>query len=87
MKTTPITSAKQASKESKALKSVWSADSYLTQRILIYCAELLEQIVRKPRKRRPLTAWPKFVQDELKRGGTIRDAARNWRAKKLGKIA
>ena len=41
MREITITNSKQALRESKALKSVWSNETVLTQRILIYIASLL----------------------------------------------
>jgi hypothetical protein len=50
-----ITSAKHAQKESMKLKTIWSNETRLTQRILIYVAELLEQIAHKPHRAK--TPW------------------------------
>jgi hypothetical protein len=48
MKNMPeIKSAAHALRESKKLKAIWSEESRLTQRILIYIAKLLE--ARRPR--------------------------------------
>lgn len=72
-----ITSARQAMKESKALKTIWSKETLLTQRILIYIAELLEAKQRRP-KRKP-SAWQKHVAKALRAGKTIKQAAAEWR--------
>lgn len=57
-----IVSASHASLEAANLKNVWSRESYLTLRTLIYCAELLEQIVKRPtRKQRKPSAWQTFL--------------------------
>lgn len=74
-----IRSAKQAFGESKALENVWSKESLLTQRILIYIASLLEHS-QKP-KRKP-TKWQQFLGRELKRGATLNQAALMWKARK-----
>lgn len=76
-----ITSSKQALAESQRLKSIWSKESRLTQRTLIYCASLLEQLVGKQRTPRVLSKWQKFLSAEMKRGVSIREAAEKWREK------
>lgn len=73
-----ITSAKQANEESMALKSVWSQESFLTQRILIYIASLLE---KRTAQRKP-TTWQKYLGKALKAGKTIQQAGAEWRARK-----
>ncbi len=75
-----IRSSKQALRESMALNRIWSNETYLTQRILIYCAELLEQIAK--RKARKQTAWQKFLSREMKRGKTVKEAAALWKERK-----
>jgi hypothetical protein len=47
----PIT-AKQAERERRKLKSVWSKESQLTQRVLIQCLVLLETIAANQTKTR-----------------------------------
>lgn len=85
-KFTKITSAKKALKESIALESVWSNETRLTQRILIYAVELLEQIVdsnKRPKKKpRKVTPWNLHVAKILRAGGTIKEAAEQWKKKK-----
>ena len=76
---TEIRSAKQALKESKALKSVWSAESWLTQRVLIYIAGLLEQN-QKPKQRRKPSKWQQHVAAYLRAGKTINQAADDWKS-------
>ena len=49
---TEIKSAAQALRESKKLKQIWSAESRLTQRTLIYIARLLEQQTPKPKRKK-----------------------------------
>lgn len=44
-----ITSAKQALCKSRQLEKIWSYESRLSQRTLIYIAELLEKLVKKKR--------------------------------------
>jgi len=71
-----IKSARQALKESRALKSIWSNESRLTQRILIYVAELLEQQT-KPKKRR-VSNWQRFAANAVREGKTLSQAAAEW---------
>jgi hypothetical protein len=52
MKNKRIRSAKEALAESKALNQIWSLESRLTQRTLIYIAELLEKQNRLLKKGR-----------------------------------
>ena len=76
----PIKSAAQAEAERRQLQSYWSEESQLTQRILIYIAELLEKLVTKNQPRKP-TTYQKHVAKILRDGGTMRDAARLWKEK------
>ena len=73
-----IHTAAQALRESKHLKSYWSAESRLTQRILIYVAELLERQAR-PKKRRPSSEWQLYAARAVKDGKTLRQAADAWK--------
>lgn len=81
MKTTPIKSSMQASKEVAALKSIWSQESLLLLRTLIYVAELLEKNARVPKKR-AVSAWQKFLATEMKAGASIQEAAAKWKQRK-----
>lgn len=78
-----ITSAKEALKRSKALKSRWSDESLLTQRTLIYVAFLLEQIVKNTTKRgggrRKKSAWNAFLSEKMKEGKTMQEAAEMYK--------
>lgn len=83
IKNLKITSAAQALQQSKQLKSVWSLEGLLTQRILIYAVELLEKIAaNKSAKKRPRTAWQAFLAKEMRTGSSIQLAAAKWRALK-----
>lgn len=75
-----IRSAEQALRESKRLKSIWSYESRLTQRILIYVAALLERQAR-PTKRRIVSRWQQFAAKAVKDGKTLKQAAAEWKAK------
>lgn len=46
---TKIRSAAHAQRESEKLKTIWSEESRLTQRILIYVAGLLEKQAKRKR--------------------------------------
>lgn len=78
-KRTVIRSSKQALEESFNIPRIWSEESRLSQRILIYAVELLEDIrrniIRPPRKK---SEWQKLVAKTLKGGGTMRQAAEKW---------
>lgn len=72
-----IKNSKQALREHKNLESVWSRESELNQRILIYIAEMLEMLARELK---PKSAYNLFVAEIIKRGGTMKEAARLWQA-------
>jgi hypothetical protein len=76
-----IRSAEQALRESKNLKSFWSHESRLSQRILIYIASLLERQAR-PKKRRIVSKWQQFAAKAVKEGKTLRQAADEWNGKR-----
>lgn len=73
-----IRSADQALRESKHLKSRWSDESRLTQRILIYVASLLERQA-KPKKRGIVSKWQMFAAKAVKEGKTLKQAADEWK--------
>ena len=75
-----IKSSKDALRKSTNLKNVWSGETVLSQRILIYCAELLEQIAAK--KKRPRSKWQSFLSAQMRQGVSIKQAAVNWRNRK-----
>lgn len=78
MKRQPIiTSAKQANEIASKLKTVWSSESYLSLRVLIHCAALLEQIAGKPKRKK--SKWNAFLSKQLKAGKTVREAASAYR--------
>lgn len=77
-----IKSAKQAEQERMALKSYWSEESQLTQRLLIYVAELLEKLVKQREPRKP-SAYQKYISQECAVGKTIQEAAHSWQEKKV----
>jgi len=76
-KSPPIKSAKEAKVEVSKLDSVWSRESYLSLRTLVYIASLLEQIAGKPKRKR--SKWNEFLSKRLKAGMTVKEAATAWR--------
>ena len=74
-----IKDAKQALKESKALKSIWSEETLLTQRVLIYIAELLEQIAKKKKKKRKPNEWNLYAAKAMHEGKTMKQAAKEYK--------
>jgi len=76
----PIRSSYQAANEAKSLKSVWSAESHLTLKVLIYVAGLLER--RGEKKAGKKSAWSKFLSTEMKNGKTIQQCAADWKTRK-----
>lgn len=49
---TEIRSSRQALRESKKLDKIWSEETRLTQRTLIYIARLLEKLVKQKARRK-----------------------------------
>jgi len=78
-----ITSSTVAQKLSNNLTSIWSKESYLSQRILIYACTLLEEIVRTqaPKVSRKPSAWQQFFAKEMKAGSTAKEAAAKWKSR------
>jgi hypothetical protein len=78
-----LVSASQASIEAANLTSIWSNETYLSLRTLIYCAELLEKLVQQPkRKPRKRSAWQQFLSTEMKAGASVQQASAKWKEKK-----
>lgn len=79
---TLIKTASEAERERKRLKSVWSSETQLSQRILIRCMDLLQKIAENTgRKRKPrrASAYQKFIGEQMRRGLTAGAAAGLWR--------
>ena len=74
-----IRSAREALRLSKALPSIWSQETLLTQRLLIYIAELLEE---KARPKRKPSEWQRFFAQRVKAGLTAKQAAEEWRSRR-----
>jgi hypothetical protein len=77
-----ITSSEEAQRLSNNLPSIWSKESYLSQRILIYACSLLEKLVENKSPKRKPSAWQSFFAKEIKAGKTAKEAAENWKRKK-----
>lgn len=85
---TELISSKKAMKQHNKLKSYWSAESRLTQKIIISMLNLLEtqqismlnllKIQQKKKNRKP-TEWNKLVGSYLKAGKTVHDASNKWK--------
>ena len=58
----------------------YSADP-VSLRIMAFIAEQLE-IMNRPKKKRPLSAWQKFFASQVKAGRSPKEAAAAWKAKK-----
>lgn len=72
-----IKSAAHAMRESKKLKSSWSYETRLSQRILIYIAEILER--ERPKKRKiVISRWMRFSGQAIAQGKTMKEAASEW---------
>ncbi len=82
-----IISAVQALRKSNSLPHAWSQESRLTQRILIYTAELLEQLVEQQRKKRKKTLWNVFLSRGLRAGKSMQQIGYEWQQKKHGRAA
>lgn len=76
-----IKSSQQALEESVKLPAIWSDESRLTQRILVYIASLLEKQAPQRKRRKP-TAWQVYLGKALKSGKTIQEAGAAWKARK-----
>lgn len=77
MKKVPrITSAAQALKESDSLENIWSRETFLTQRVLIYMAELLEE--QRLKKRGDPQQWHRFLKKCLKQKMSVQQALDLW---------
>lgn len=78
-----IVSAKKALSLSKNLDSIWSKESLLTQRTLIYVAELLEEnnrlLCQMVKRKTKLSKWQLHCQKVMREGGTMKDAASTYR--------
>ena len=74
-----ITTAAQARQAQARLKSYWSAESQLTQTVLIRCLECLERGNRAV-KQKP-SEWSKFFGAAMKCGLSAKEAAAEWRGR------
>ena len=85
-----VDNTKQAKRAQKNLGSYWSAETQLSQTVLIRCMELLERIDRNTGKRSRKVRrsdWQSFLSIQMKTGLSIKQAADLWRQRKLAKSA
>ena len=79
----PADSSKELRGEIKAVKSVWSRDSIITTRGVVYLCELMERLLAElpgtlRKKRRVPTVWQKFLGQGLKQGKTMKAIAEEY---------
>jgi hypothetical protein len=79
-----VKTAQQAERARKKLYGCWSKETQLSQRILIRCMELLENIEANTRPRRKLkqyklSAWNVFFGNAIQKGMTPSEAAQAWK--------
>ena len=79
----PIDSSKELRAEIKALKNIWSRESIITTRGVVYLCELMERLLaelpgRVRKKRRIPTVWQKFLGQRLKQGKTMKAIAEEY---------
>ncbi|HEU04048.1 MAG TPA: hypothetical protein ENH95_02875 [Nitrosopumilus sp.] len=70
--------SKEAKREHRKLKSYWSSESRLTQKVIIALLEKLELMTKKNKPKKP-SKWNKLVGKYLKEGKTIQEAAVEWK--------
>ncbi len=83
--------SKEAIIKHEKLKSYWSNETRLTQRLIISLLIKLEEIsdkleYMKPKKKkikRKLSKWQEFIRVGLKEGKTIQQLSKEWKANKL----
>jgi len=79
----PVKNSSELVVELKALKRVWSNESIVTTRAIVYLCELMEKLLaRQKRKRRPLTTWQRAVSMGLKQGRTMNQVSADYRTGK-----
>jgi hypothetical protein len=79
-----VITAEEALKEHKALKSYWSLESRLTQKIMIALLskiELMAQGYRPKEKRKPST-YNLWITKKAREGLSLNEAAKQWTALK-----
>ena len=76
--------SKQAKKEHNALKSHWSDESHLSQKIMIAILEKLENIEAQSKRHRKPSKYNLFVQEQTKKGLTMQEATELYRKKFKG---
>jgi hypothetical protein len=79
----PLDSSKELRAEIKALKNIWSRESIITTRGVVYLCELMERLLAElpgavRKKRRIPTVWQKFLGQGLKQGKTMKAIAEEY---------
>ncbi len=71
----------EARRQHKGLKTYWSSESYLSQKILISILEHLERLVgsRLTKSLRKPTEYQKFFGDKIKEGLTAKEIGALWK--------
>lgn len=83
-----LINSKEAIIKHNQLHQYWSLETKLTQKVIISLLAKLEEIsndlkhIKKPKQKRKLSAWQKFIQVGLKQGKTIQQLSKEWKAKK-----
>jgi len=75
-----IITSEKAKELHKGLKSCWSEETKLSQKILIACLQNLEEI-NGNKKKHKLSVWQRFASEYLKQGKTMQEASNAWREK------
>jgi len=80
----PVTNSRELKSEIKALKSVWSHESIITTRAVVYICELLERALAQPiaRKARAASPWQRFFGRGMQAGKAPFQISNEWRARK-----
>jgi DNA-binding NarL/FixJ family response regulator len=88
----PVKSAMDLKKNVLALKSVWSRESIITTRGVVYLCELTERLldaVEKRRKRelrpRKVSEWQRVVSVGMKQGKSMKQISEDYRTAKGAK--
>ena len=85
-----LINSREAIIKHNALTSYWSYETKLTQKLIISLLAKLEEISDrlkhikppKPKKKRKLSEWQKFIKVGLKEGKSIKGLSEEWNIKK-----
>ena len=83
----PAGSSKTLKRDIKNLKSVWSRESVITTRGVVYLCELMEKLIQvtekqRRRTRHKLTDWQRACSVGMKEGRGVKQIAEEYRAAK-----